>query len=139
MRRVPFLQQEVQFSSASQSSLTLCNPMNRTQHARPLCPSPTPEVHPNPCPLSSSSILASRIPWTEEPGGLQFIGMQSQTRLKQLSIHVIKAQKKQEYRCNAQKTCFEKRGLGHYDLEGHYFFIIYTFLNYITKFSKILT
>ena len=28
-----------------------------------------------------SSILAWRIPWTEEPGGLQFMGSQSQTRL----------------------------------------------------------
>ena len=28
-----------------------------------------------------SSIIAWRIPWTEEPGGLQFIGSQSQTRL----------------------------------------------------------
>ena len=28
-----------------------------------------------------SSILAWRIPWTEEPGGLQYIGLQSQTRL----------------------------------------------------------
>ena len=27
------------------------------------------------------SILASRIPWTEEPGGLQSMGLQSQTRL----------------------------------------------------------
>ena len=27
-----------------------------------------------------SSILACRIPWTEEPGGLQSIGSQSQTR-----------------------------------------------------------
>ena len=32
-----------------------------------------------------SSILAWRIPRTEEPGGLQFMGPQSQTRLKQLS------------------------------------------------------
>ena len=31
------------------------------------------------------SILAWRIPWTEEPGGLQSIGSQSRTRLKQLS------------------------------------------------------
>ena len=31
------------------------------------------------------SILAWRIPWTEEPGGLQSIGLQSRTRLKQLS------------------------------------------------------
>ena len=35
-----------------------------------------------------SSILARRIPWTEEPGGLQSIGSQSRTRLKQLSMQV---------------------------------------------------
>ena len=29
-----------------------------------------------------SSILAWRIPWTEEPGRLQFMGSQSRTRLK---------------------------------------------------------
>jgi len=29
-----------------------------------------------------SSIFAWRIPWTEEPGEVQFIGSQSQTRLK---------------------------------------------------------
>ena len=29
-----------------------------------------------------SSILAWRIPWTEEPGGLQSIGSQSQIQLK---------------------------------------------------------
>ena len=34
-----------------------------------------------------SSILAWRIPWTEEPGRLQSIGLQSQTRLKRLSMH----------------------------------------------------
>ena len=28
-----------------------------------------------------SSILAWRIPWTEEPGGLQLMGSQSQTQL----------------------------------------------------------
>ena len=32
------------------------------------------------------SILAWRIPWTEEPGGLQSMGSQ-RTRLKQLSMH----------------------------------------------------
>ena len=31
------------------------------------------------------SILAWRIPWTEEPGGLQSMRSQSQTRLKRLS------------------------------------------------------
>ena len=38
-----------------------------------------------------SSILAWRIPWTEEPGGLQFIGLQSWTRLKRLSTHAFPA------------------------------------------------
>ena len=34
-----------------------------------------------------SSILAWRIPWTEEPGSLQSMGSQSQTPLKRLSTH----------------------------------------------------
>ena len=34
-----------------------------------------------------SSILAWEIPWTEEPGGVWPIGLQSQTRLKQLITH----------------------------------------------------
>ena len=38
------------FSSATQSCLTL-HP-HEPQHARPPCPSPTPGIHPNPCPLS---------------------------------------------------------------------------------------
>ena len=38
-----------------------------------------------------SSTLAWRIPWTEEPGGLQSIGSQSQTLLKQLSMHAPRA------------------------------------------------
>ena len=33
------------------------------------------------------TILAWRIPWTEEPGGLQFTELQSWTQLKQLSVH----------------------------------------------------
>ena len=37
-----------------------------------------------------SRILAWRIPWTEEPGGLQSVGSQkSWTRLKQLSLHAL--------------------------------------------------
>lgn len=34
-----------------------------------------------------SGILASRIPWTGEPGGLQFLGLQRVRRMKQLSSH----------------------------------------------------
>ena len=36
-----------------------------------------------------SSILAWRIPWTEEPGGLQSMGSQSRTRLKWLNTGII--------------------------------------------------
>ena len=39
---------EPQCSSVTQSCPTVYEP----QHARPPCPSPTPGVHPNPCPLS---------------------------------------------------------------------------------------
>ena len=35
-----------------------------------------------------SSILAWRILWTEEPGGLLSTGSQSRTRLKRLSMHM---------------------------------------------------
>ena len=34
-----------------------------------------------------SSILAWRIPWTEEPGGLQSMGSQESAMTKQLSTH----------------------------------------------------
>ena len=34
-----------------------------------------------------SSILAWRIPWTEEPGGLQSIGSQELDTTEQLSVH----------------------------------------------------
>ena len=40
----------VQFSSVAQSCTTLQS--HGLQHTRPPCPSPTPVVHPNPCPLS---------------------------------------------------------------------------------------
>ena len=32
-------------------------------------------------------ILSWRIPWTEEPGGLQCMGLQSQTQLRGLRMH----------------------------------------------------
>ena len=35
-----------------------------------------------------SSMLAWRIPWTEESGGLQSMGSQSWTRLKQLVTYI---------------------------------------------------
>ena len=46
-----------------------------------------------------SSILAWRIPWTEEPGGLQSVGLQSQTRLKRLSTHIHASAKTRHVLC----------------------------------------
>ena len=57
-----------QFSSVAQSCPTLCDPMN---HSMPgLCPSPTPGVHPNPCPFSRwchPTILSSVVPLSSCP------------------------------------------------------------------------
>ena len=39
--------------------------------------------------VTHSSILARRIPWTEEPGGLQSMGLQTWTQLKQLSRQAL--------------------------------------------------
>ena len=47
------------------------------QHARPPCPSPTPGVHPNPCPLSwwyHSNISSSVIPFSSCPQSLPASG-----------------------------------------------------------------
>ena len=55
------------FSSVAQSCLTLCDPMNQPQHARPPCPSPTAGVYPNPCPLSRwchPTISSSVVSWS---------------------------------------------------------------------------
>ena len=43
---------------------------------------------------TQSSILARRIPWTKEPGRLQSMGLQSQTRLS--NYHSLKEYKPQE-------------------------------------------
>ena len=39
------------------------------------------------CSAKHSGILDWRIPWTEESGRLQALGLQSQILLKQLSMH----------------------------------------------------
>ena len=36
-----------------------------------------------------SSILAWRIPWTEEPGGLQSVGLQESDRTERLTFHTL--------------------------------------------------
>ena len=58
---------KVSFSSVAQLCPTLCDPMN---HSTPPCPSPTPRVHPNPCPLSQwchPDISSSVFPFSSCP------------------------------------------------------------------------
>ena len=55
-----------QFSSVAQSCLTICDP-HGLQHTRPSCPSPTPGVYLNSCPLSRwrhPAISSSVIPFS---------------------------------------------------------------------------
>ena len=57
---------DVQFSSVTQLCPNLCNPMN----TRPPCPSPTPGVYPNKCPLSwwcHPTISSSVVPFSSCP------------------------------------------------------------------------
>ena len=59
----------VQFSSVHFSHSVGSNSLwpHEPQHARPLCPSPTLRVHPNPCPLSRwchPTILSSVVPFS---------------------------------------------------------------------------
>ena len=65
----------VQFSSVAQSCPTL-RP-HESQHARPPCPSPTPRVHSNSCPLSRwchPAISSSFIPFSSRPQSLPASG-----------------------------------------------------------------
>ena len=60
------------FSSVkfSHSVMSNCLRPHEPQHARPSCPSPTPGVHPNPCPLSQwchSTVSSSVIPLSSCP------------------------------------------------------------------------
>ena len=71
----------VQFSSVAQSCPTLCDPM---QHARPPCPSPTPGVHPNPCPSSQlchPTISSSVIPFSSCPQSFLASGSSQMSQL----------------------------------------------------------
>ena len=64
----------IQFScSVVSNSLWLHEP----QHARPPCPSPTPRVHPNPCPLSQwchPTISSSVVPFSSCPQSFPALG-----------------------------------------------------------------
>ena len=61
-----------QFSSVQFSRSVMSNSLwpHEPQHARPPCPSPTPRVHPNSCPLSQwchPAISSSVVPFSSRP------------------------------------------------------------------------
>ena len=61
-----------QFSSVQFSHSVMSDPLwpHEPQHTRPLCPSPTPGVHPNPCPLCwwcHPAISSSVVPFSSCP------------------------------------------------------------------------
>ena len=65
---ISFLTSSFSFSSVAQSCPTLWP--HEPQHARPPCPSPTPRVHPNPCPWSwwcHPTISSSVVPFCSCP------------------------------------------------------------------------
>ena len=56
-----------------------------------------------------SSILAWRIPWIEEPGGLQSIGVtKSQTELRAFHFHFLYRQKLREF-STTKKTALQQK------------------------------
>ena len=77
-----------QFTSVTQSCMTL-RP-HEQQDARPLCPSPTPGVHPNPCLLSCwwrPTISSSVIPFSSRPQSFPASGS---FQMNQFSLQVAK-------------------------------------------------
>ena len=63
----------VQFSSVAQLCPTLCDPMNRTEHTKPPCPSPSPSVHSDSHPSSQwchPAISSSVDPFSSCPQSL---------------------------------------------------------------------
>ena len=81
----------VQFSSVAQSCPTL-RP-HELQHARPPCPSPTPRVHPNPCPLSRwchPTISSSVVPFSSCPQSFSASGSFQMSQLFASGGHSIR-------------------------------------------------
>ena len=82
-----------QFSSVAQSCLTICDP-HGLQHTRPSCPSPTPGVYLNSCPLSRwyrPTISSSVVPFSSclqsfPASGGQSIGVSASTSVLSMNI-----------------------------------------------------
>ena len=73
------IERNCSFSSVQFSCSVVSNSLrpHEPQHARPSCPSPTPGVHPNPCPLSRwchPTILCSVVPFSSCPQSLPASG-----------------------------------------------------------------
>ena len=80
----------VQFSSVQFSRSVMSDSLwpHEPQHARPPCPSPTPRVHPNPCPLSQwchPTMSSSVFPFSSCP--VQGVS-KSWTRLSDFHFHL---------------------------------------------------
>ena len=74
----------VQFSSVQSLSHVRFFVTHELQHTRPPCPSPTPGVHPNPCPLSQwchPAISSSVVPFSSCP---QFLPVSESFPMSQL-------------------------------------------------------
>ena len=70
---------------------------HESQHARPLCPSPTPRVHPNPCPLSQwchPTISSSVAPFSSCPqpfpasGSFQISSSHQVAKVLEFQLHI---------------------------------------------------
>ena len=78
----------IQFSSVQFSRSVLSHSLrpHEPQHARPPCPSPTPGVHPNPCPLSQwchPAISSSVIPFSSfQPFPVRVFSNESALRIR---------------------------------------------------------
>ena len=74
------------FSSVQFSHSVMSDSLQRheLQHARPPCPSPTPRVHPNPCPLSwwcHPTISSSAVPFSSCPQSFPALGSFQMSKL----------------------------------------------------------
>ena len=75
LKSIKYTRHLVCISSVAQSCPTL--QPHELQHARPPCPSPTPRVHPNPCPLSQwchPTISSSVVPFSSCPQTFPALG-----------------------------------------------------------------
>ena len=84
---------KIQFSSVQFSRSVVYDFLwpHEPQHARPPCPSPTPGVHPNPCPLSRwchPTILTSVIPFSSCPQSLPASGSFQMSQLFSIRLQM---------------------------------------------------